>query len=106
MDESPRSQLMNQYLLDITLPQQITEEFVAMIPHQRAHIDSLMIKGMVTSYSLAIDRSKLWVTLLGRSEEEVIETFRSFPMSKFFEAKVYPLAFHNMTFSLAKVSLN
>ena len=97
---------MNQYLFDISLPEDISEEFIALIPRQRAHIDALMVKGIVMSYSLAIDRSKLWVTLLAHSEESAKETLKSFPMYRFFAVKMYPLAFHNMTVSLTKVSLN
>lgn len=97
---------MNQYLFDVSLPEEITEEFVALIPRQRAHIDMLMVKGVVTSYSLAFDRSKLWVTLLAASEHEAMETLRTFPMYRFFRAQIYPLAFHNMTFSLTRVSRN
>ena len=47
---------MNQYLFDITLPEELTEEFVSLIPRQRAHIETLMVKGVVTSYGLAFDR--------------------------------------------------
>ena len=106
MNESTPGPMMNQYLFEIALPEDITEEFIALIPHQRAHIDTLMVKGIVTSYSLAIDRSRLWVTLLAHSEEDAAKTLETFPMHKFFDARMFPLAFHNMTFSLAKVSLN
>lgn len=106
MDVPIHNPLMNQYLIDISLPDEITEEFIALIPRQRAHIDVLMVKGIVTSYSLAIDRSKLWVTLMGNSEHDALETLKTFPLYKFFRTAIYPLAFHNMTLSLTKVSLN
>ena len=97
---------MNQYLFDITLPDHLTEEFVSLIPLQRAHIDSLMVKGLVTSYGLAFDRSKLWVTLLAESEHAAHQTLSTFPLYRFFRATLYPMAFHNMSLSLTKVSLN
>jgi len=97
---------MNQYLFDITLPEHLTEEFVSLIPLQRAHVDSLMVKGVVTSYGLAFDRSRVWVTLLAESEEGAHETLRGFPLYRFFGVKLYPMAFHAMSLSLAKVSLN
>ncbi len=97
---------MNQYLFDITLPDHLTEEFISLIPIQRAHIDSLMVKGLVTSYGLAFDRSRLWVTLLAESEEAAHHLLNTFPLHKFFQATLYPMAFHNMSLSLAKVSLN
>jgi len=98
--------MMNQYLFDITLPDHLTEEFVSLIPLQRAHIDSLMVKSVVTSYGLAFDRSKLWVTLLAASEEAAHGILGTFPLYRFFHVKLYPMAFHNMSLSLTKVSLN
>lgn len=97
---------MNQYLFDLSLPEHLTEEFVSVIPFQRAHIDSLMVKGIVTSYGLAFDRSKVWVTMLAESEEQAHEILREFPLYKFFTVRLYPLAFHNMTLSRTKISLN
>jgi len=97
---------MNQYLFDITLPEELTEEFVSLIPRQRAHIETLMVKGVVTSYGLAFDRSKAWVTLFAESEGSAHEILSGFPLCKFFVAKLYPLAFHNVSLSLTKVSLN
>ncbi len=97
---------MNQYLFDITLPEELTAEFVSLIPRQRAHLETLMVKGVVTSYGLAFDRSKVWVTLLAESEGSAHEILSGFPLYRFFGAKLYPLAFHNMSLSLTKVSLN
>ena len=97
---------MNQYLFDIALPDHMTEEFVSLIPFQRAHVDSLMVKGVVTSYGLAFDRSRLWVTLLAESEHAAHQILSTFPLYAFFRVKLYPMAFHNMSLSLTKVSLN
>lgn len=97
---------MNQYLFDISLPEYLTDEFVSLIPQQRAQVDTLMIKGVVSSYCLAFDRSKLWITLHADSEDHAREIIASFPLARFFRTKLYPLAFHNMTISLTKVSLN
>jgi muconolactone delta-isomerase len=98
---------MNQFMADITLPVQFDQEFVSLIPRQRAHINDLMERGTVTGYSLSLDRSKVWVSLVARTEQEAIRIISAFPLFKYFQVKVYPLAFHNMaTMSLTKVSLN
>ncbi len=93
-------------MFDINLPDPLTEEFISLIPSQRAHIDTLMVKGVVASYALSFDRSKLWVILAADSEEHALSIVRSFPLASFFRWEVHPLAFHSMTLSLAKVSLN
>lgn len=47
------------------------------------------------------------MTLVARTEQEAIRIISAFPLFKYFQVKVYPLAFHNMaTMSLTKVSLN
>ncbi len=97
---------MNQYLFDIALPDQLTEEFVSLIPSQRLHIDTLMVKGVVTSYGLAHDRSRVWVTMRAESEERAHEIVRRFPLFRFFTVRLYPLAFHNMTHSFTNICMN
>lgn len=98
---------MNQFMVDVTLPAHFDEEFVSLIPSQRAHVNDLMERGTVMAYSLALDRSRLWVTLIARTEQEAMDIISAFPIFKYFQVKVYPLAFHNMaTMSLTKVSLN
>jgi hypothetical protein len=98
---------MNQYLAAITLPAQLNEEFAALVPSQRKHVDHLIGEGTVTGYSLALDRSKLWVTMIAETEQEAAEIVAEFPLSRFFQFKIYPLAFHQSSRAgLMKVSLN
>jgi hypothetical protein len=55
-------------MITIKLPDELTEDFVLLIPRQRAHIDQLMDEGKVLQYSLASDRTTLWVTIVAESE--------------------------------------
>lgn len=98
---------MNHYLATISLPMELTEEFLALIPAQRKHVNHLIEEGTVTGYSLAFDRSKLWITLVAETEQEASELLADFPLSKFFRTKIHPLLFHQGSrASLLKVSLN
>jgi muconolactone delta-isomerase len=98
---------MNQYLAVISLPAELSEEFVGLIPAQRKHVNHLIGEGTVTGYSLALDRSKLWITLVAETEQEAAELLAGFPLSKFFRTEIHPLAFHQSSrASLLKVSLN
>ncbi len=98
---------MNEYMICITLPDTFTEEFISLIPEQRTYINNLMHKGIVTGYSLALDRSRLWVTMLRQSEVEVEQTLITFPLYKFFRYEIYELAFCNEPIlSLPLVSMN
>ena len=61
---------MAQYMIDISLPTEPDEEFFALVPHQRAHIDKLLEQGVVMGYSLSVDRSRLWIVLNARDEQD------------------------------------
>jgi len=98
---------MAQHMIDISLPADPDEEFFALVPHQRAHIDKLLEQGVVMGYSLSIDRSKLWIVLNARNEQHAIEILSAFPMFSYFELTIYPLMFHNTPLmALNRVSMN
>jgi muconolactone delta-isomerase len=85
---------MEQYLVEIFLPE-FTEEFFELVPAQREYIDKCLSKGLISSYSLAADRSKLWVVFTTASEVEMSRTLNRFPIIKWITYKIYPLMFHN-----------
>lgn len=98
---------MNHFIADIDLINPYSEDFITLIPFQRQKIDILMGDGIIVSYSLALDRSKLWVTFIANSEEEVYELIATFPLFKFMEPTVYELAFHNsISNNFPVISLN
>ncbi len=98
---------MKTYMICIDLPSEITEEFVSLIPKQRKKIDDLMDKGIVLNYSLAIDRSKVWVTLLPSSENKAMDILATFPMIHFMNPEIVELAFHNsLSNELPKLIMN
>jgi hypothetical protein len=98
---------MAQFMIDIILPQEPNTEFFALIPLQRAHIDKLLEQGTVMAYSLSFDRSRLWIIVNAPNQTEALEILSKFPMIRYFEPTMYPLAFHNTTQMVPmKVSLN
>jgi hypothetical protein len=86
---------MPQYIVNITLPEYLDEDFVALIPEQRLQVDILMNKGIISSYSLSADRSKLWVTLNAKNERDVERILRGFPIADYISYEIVELAFHN-----------
>ena len=98
---------MGQYMIDIQLPYLMSAEFLALIPKQRAQINSLMQQGLVTNYLLAIDRSRLWTVIEAESEAEIWEILETFPIYPHVECNVYELMFHNhIAHTLPAISLN
>ena len=86
---------MNEYMIIVRFATSFNEEFASLIPEQRAQINRLMEKGIITSYSLSADRGTLWVTLLATSVEAVEITLRMMPLFKFMRYEIVELMFHN-----------
>ena len=98
---------MNHYLVDVDLPDELSDEFIALIPEQRAQINELMASGSVISYALSIDQSKIWATISAESEQEVLVIMESMPLYDFMSTTIYELAFYNATGNgLPAISMN
>jgi muconolactone delta-isomerase len=98
---------LSDFMANISLPSDPPEEFFSLIPAQRAYTNQMIRKGIITSYCLSLDRSRLWVTLRGHSEEEVVEVVAKFPLIRWMEIEVQPLMFRETAAaSMPPVSLN
>jgi hypothetical protein len=83
------------YMVDIFLPEYINPEMMRIIPAQRQRIDELLQEGKIGSYSLSMDRTRLWVLCYGQNESEVVATIKSMPIFDFIRYRIFPLMFHN-----------
>jgi muconolactone delta-isomerase len=81
-------------MLTIHLPE-ITPEFAILIPAQRAHINKLMGRGVVSTYTLSADRSTLWVIMFAEDHAEAEEYLAKFPIYEYMESEIHEVAFHN-----------
>jgi len=85
---------MKQYMINIKLPQTLTEEFVQLIPKQHSRINQLMDQGKIFTYSLSADRTRLWVIVKAKSEKEVMDLLSTFPLIGFMSPEITELAFY------------
>ncbi len=88
--------LMSQYMVEFDLPPVMDEGFANRIPAQRLKVEELMEKGFLLSYSLSVDRQKLWCIFKADSELEVMESISEFPLIKYMTPMITELMFHNM----------
>jgi hypothetical protein len=94
-------------MISIHLPAELTPEFISLIPKQRKHIDKLMNEGKVLQYSLSMDRSQLWITLIAQSETKAMDIISTFPLVHFMKPEIFELAFHNsISNELPKLIMN
>ncbi|MCB0549226.1 MAG: hypothetical protein KDD19_16730 [Phaeodactylibacter sp.] len=93
-------------MVEFDLPETFTEEFLALLPKQRYVINTMLAQGAIKSYSLAIDRSKLWAVMLAESEFDVLEHIAQMPLSNYMTPNISELMFHNAADSVMQFSLN
>lgn len=55
-------------MVDFTMPKELPDEFVGLIPRQRSAVNKLMNDGKVLNYALALEHGKLWAVFSVESE--------------------------------------
>lgn len=83
------------FMIEFELPDELDENFMTLIPEQRIVVNQMMGDGIIKSYSLAMDRSVLWVVLEADSEFEVMEIIAQMPLSDYLHPYISELMFHN-----------
>jgi muconolactone delta-isomerase len=66
----------------------------------------MLAEGKIKSYSLSLDRSKLWSIFVAKSEFEVMELIAQFPLSDWMQPNIQELMFHNSSDMVMQLSLN
>ncbi len=84
-----------QFMVDFTLPEVLTEEFIGLIPYQRAVVNRFLNEGKMLNYALSLEQSKLWAIFSARSEMEVLEMLADMPLTGFMEVEISMLTFYN-----------
>ena len=97
---------MNDYMVDIELPEKMEYDFIQLIPKQRAFVARMLEKGIIRNYSLSSDRSRLWIVMEVDSPEEVKNVIRSFPIYQFIKYKIHNLLFHEANINIPQLWLN
>jgi len=101
------NRLKYEFMVEIDLPMPLSNEFISLIPDQRAVITKLFSDKVLTSNSVSLEHGKLWATIIAESENEVAEILMEFPIIEHCEYKMFKLAFHNNSgFIIPQFSLN
>ena len=98
---------MPHYSVEFVLPHPMPNKFTSLIGEQRARVSQLMNQGIILTYSLAADYSKIWAVVEGENEEFVEEIIGSLPLSVYMYYEIKKLAFHHSIYGfLPQISLN
>ncbi len=98
---------MHKYMVTITLPGYFTQEYMALIPRQRAMIVEMLSSGKLSSFSLNKDRSMAWMVATCKDADALQTLLGKFPMHSYFEYEINELILHDTQFmGLPKLVLN
>ncbi len=82
-------------MVDFTLPQKLSEDFLRLIPHQRAKVSQLFREGKLVNYALSLDHSKLWAIINADSQKEVEQLIFHLPLTRFMDVHISMLTLYN-----------
>lgn len=85
---------MKSYMVNIALGD-FTEEFMRLIPLQRAQVNILMQSNRLASYAVSMDRQTLWMVINAENEQEIESIVTAMPLHKYMHIEeVRELMFH------------
>ncbi|WP_052598836.1 hypothetical protein [Aureispira sp. CCB-QB1] len=94
------------YMIEFELLNAFTKEFTDNIPHQQVFVNSFIEKGIIKSYTLALNRSKLWMVAKADNEFEIMTLINQLPLTEFMIPSISPLMFHHTKERKRTFSLN
>jgi hypothetical protein len=98
---------MNEYMITIKFLSFFSGEFISLVPDHRELVNNLMEKGIITGYSLSINRQVLWITLYAESREDAEKVLKTMPLFKYMNFEISELMFHNSSIHAStRFSLN
>lgn len=95
-----------QYMVEFTILDPYNEDLERLIPLQRDKVSKLFQSGTLLTYTLKLDRSKLWGVFSANSESELVRILSNLPMHNFMDYDYSELMFHNSANQIPSVSLN
>jgi muconolactone delta-isomerase len=84
-----------QYMVDFTLPKEMSEDFVNLIPRQRSMVNKLLGAGKLLQYALSLENGKLWAIFSVEGESELNEVVEGLPLSPYMKWRISELTFYN-----------
>ncbi len=95
------------FMVELTLPEVLDNEFMKMIPAHRAYISQLINDSTIQSYSINADRTFGWIIFNCNGIDDVFEIVEQFPIHKYISIQVHELMIHDSeSFRFPKMHMN
>jgi len=92
-------------MVDFELPQ-FNLEMQEMIARQTIMIENLFEQGVLVTYTMAADKSRLWAVFQADSESELLSYVESLPLTIYADYNYSELLFHDTCHFVPIISLN
>ncbi len=79
-------------MVEAELPYYKDEEFINLIPRQRQMIGRLLQAGVIATFSLNLDRTKMWMVIFAENEDGALQILEKFPMYRFMTIELHGLS--------------
>ena len=89
------SQATLEFMVDFTMPDRLSDDFIARVPHQRQLINRYMKNKKLLSYALSLESQKMWAIFRVSSEFELMELLADLPLTSFMELNISSLSVLN-----------
>ncbi len=105
--EQKNFNILKHFMIDVEIDNNPPSDFYLKVATQRDMVLDMMDKGVILSYGLSDDSTKLWLVAVGKNLSEVRELTEQFPLFKYMTFNIVPLMFFsNSTHKLPELSLN
>lgn len=84
---------MQYFQVHSKLPE-LNEDMISRIPEHRQKIDRLLALGKLAGYSVAMDRTALWMIVYATDEMAVMDLIAELPLNEYLNPEISPLMFH------------
>lgn len=100
-------QYESHFMVDCTLPEELTDEFLDLLSHQEDVVHKYLSNGKLLHYALSLENAKLWAVFAANSEIEVREILLEFPLTHLMKMEISLLSSYNVAQAhVAQFSLN
>lgn len=95
-----------QFMVNCTLPEELCEDFIGLVPYQRLLVNEYLQEGRLLNYALSEESGQLWAIFNANSEMEVLEMLAELPLTPFMEVEISMLSSFSTKEEVPEFSLN
>lgn len=81
------------YMVELVVNEIPYEDFVALLPEHRKMVHDFIYKDIFLSYTVAQDRSKVWIMIKSNSESELVHYIEKLPLTPYMDYTYTELMF-------------